>query len=174
MDSGSSLDATRLKAVFYSLYFGGEAPALSQFAHCFTTSEIRTRVISELDDEGNRVRVEQTYTVFVPIEDMDTVYGNLAASLGISITEEQKGNRPHVQKLGTHGLFTACDAPLVLSQVAEEVAHHPGVVWLPIISLRREDAARLGYDNAQNWKELYLSGAKQTNSIQHQLKSGHR
>ena len=68
-------------------------------------------------------------------------------------------NRPHVQKLGTHGLFTACDAPLVLSQVAEEVAHHPGVVWLPIISLRREDAARLGYDNAQNWKELITRSA---------------
>ena len=63
-------------------------------------------------------------------------------------------NRPRAQKLGTHGLFTASDTPLVLSQVADEVAHHPGVVWLPIISLRREDAARLGYDNAQNWKEL--------------------
>ena len=63
-------------------------------------------------------------------------------------------SRPHVQKLGTHGLFTADDGPLVLSQVAEEVARHPGVVWLPIISLRREDAARLGYDNAQNWKTL--------------------
>ncbi len=63
-------------------------------------------------------------------------------------------NRPRAQKLGTHGLFTAGDSPLVLSQVADEIVHHPGVVWLPIISLRREDAARLGYDNAQNWKEL--------------------
>ena len=63
-------------------------------------------------------------------------------------------NRPRVQKLGAHGLFTAGDDPLVLSQVADEVAHHPGVVWLPIISLRREDAARLGYDNAQSWRSL--------------------
>ncbi len=68
-------------------------------------------------------------------------------------------SRPRVQKLGTHGLFTADDGPLVLSQVADEVAHHPGVVWLPIISLRREDAARLGYDNAQNWKELITRSA---------------
>ena len=121
MDSGSSLDATRLKAVFYSLYFGGEAPTLSQFAHCFTTSEIRTRVISELDDEGNRVRVEQTYTVLVPIEDMDTVYGNLAASLGISITEEQKGNAESVYSLIKYGYpgaaegggFEGADAPYV-------------------------------------------------------------
>ena len=46
-------------------------------------------------------------------------------------------SRPRVQRMGAHGLFTAEGGPLVLSQVAEEVAHHPGVVWLPIISLRR-------------------------------------
>ena len=63
-------------------------------------------------------------------------------------------NRPRVQKLEAHGLFTADDGPLVLSQVADEVAHHPGVVWLPIISLRREDAARLGYDSAESWRSL--------------------
>ena len=68
-------------------------------------------------------------------------------------------NRPRVQRMGAHGLFTAEDGPLVLSQVADEAAHHPGVVWLPIISLRREDAARLGYDSAQNWKELLTRSA---------------
>ena len=68
-------------------------------------------------------------------------------------------SRPRVQRMGAHGLFTVGDGPLVLSQVAEEVAHHPGVVWLPIISLRREDASRLGYDNAQNWKELLTRSA---------------
>ncbi len=67
--------------------------------------------------------------------------------------------RPRVQKLGTHGLFTAGDGPLVLSQVAEEVARHPGVVWLPIISLRREDAARLGYDSAERWRKLLSAHA---------------
>ena len=68
-------------------------------------------------------------------------------------------NRPRVQKLGAHGLFTADDSPLVLSQVADEVAHHPGVVWLPIISLRREDAARLGYDSAERWRKLLSAHA---------------
>ena len=68
-------------------------------------------------------------------------------------------NRPRVQKLGAHGLFTAGDDPLVLSQVADEVAQHPGVVWLPIISLRREDAARLGYDNAESWRRLLSTHA---------------
>ncbi|MBD5085688.1 MAG: hypothetical protein HDT33_11765 [Clostridiales bacterium] len=68
-------------------------------------------------------------------------------------------NRPRVQKLGSHGLFTADDSPLVLSQVADEVANHPGVVWLPIISLRREDAARLGYDSAESWRKLLSARA---------------
>ena len=68
-------------------------------------------------------------------------------------------NRPHVQKVGKHGLFTAGDEPLVLSRVADEVANHPGVVWLPIISLKREDAARLGFDNAARWQKLLSSRA---------------
>ncbi len=68
-------------------------------------------------------------------------------------------NRPRVQKLGAHGLFNGGQKPLVLSQVADEVAHHPGVVWLPIISLRREDADRLGYNNADRWRKLLSARA---------------
>lgn len=63
-------------------------------------------------------------------------------------------SRPRAQRTGEHALFTGSDDPLVLSNIADEVARHPGNVWLPIISLRREDAARLGYDDAGRWKEL--------------------
>lgn len=63
-------------------------------------------------------------------------------------------NRPRVEKFDSHGLFTAGDEPLVLLQVADEVAGHTGNVWTPIISLRREDAAQMGYDNAPAWKAL--------------------
>ena len=65
--------------------------------------------------------------------------------------------RPRAERVGSHALFSGTDAPIVLSQVAEEVANHPGNVWKPIISLQREDAERLGYNNAQAWKNL-LSG----------------
>ena len=65
--------------------------------------------------------------------------------------------RPRAQRFGSHGLFTGSDDALVLSRVQKEVANHPGVVWLPIISLRREDAARLGYDDAQKWQTLLSS-----------------
>jgi hypothetical protein len=63
-------------------------------------------------------------------------------------------NRPKVEKLGTHGLFTDDGVPVVLSQVAEEVSSHSGNVWTNIISLRREDAAKLGYDSAKQWQDL--------------------
>lgn len=63
-------------------------------------------------------------------------------------------SRPRAQRRGSHALFTDTDDPLVLSQIADAVAHHPGNIWLPIISLRREDAARLGYDDAVQWREL--------------------
>jgi TPR repeat protein len=68
-------------------------------------------------------------------------------------------NRPRVEKFDSHGLFSRGDEPLVLAQVAEEVSAHTGNVWTPIISLRREDAARLGYDHAQAWKDLLASKA---------------
>jgi len=63
-------------------------------------------------------------------------------------------NRPRVEKFDTHGLFTAGDEPLILNQVADEISAYTGNVWTPIISLRREDAARMGYDNALAWKAL--------------------
>lgn len=44
----------------------------------------------------------------------------------------------------------------MLDQIAEEVANHPGNVWSHIVSLRREDAIRLGYDNSDRWRELVM------------------
>lgn len=63
-------------------------------------------------------------------------------------------NRPRVEKIGNHGLFTGGNESLVLSKIADEVANHEGNVWTPIISLRREDAERLGFDNAESWHNM--------------------
>ena len=68
-------------------------------------------------------------------------------------------NRPRVEKFDSHGLFTGGDDPLVLNQVADELSVYTGNVWMPIISLRRENASRLGYDNALAWKALLSSKA---------------
>lgn len=67
--------------------------------------------------------------------------------------------RPRAQRIGSHALFSDGNDPLALSQIMDTVGAHPGNVWLPIISLRREDSARLGYDNAEQWKTFLTSYA---------------
>lgn len=62
--------------------------------------------------------------------------------------------RPRVEKSGAHGLFSYSDEHINLSKVAKEVGNHDGVVWTTVISLKREDAAKLGYDNLPAWKTL--------------------
>ncbi len=62
--------------------------------------------------------------------------------------------RPRVEKSGAHGLFSYSDEHINLSKVAKEVGNHDGIVWATVISLRREDAAKLGYDNLPAWKTL--------------------
>ena len=62
--------------------------------------------------------------------------------------------RPGVEKLGAHGLFSQTDDKINLDEVADEVNNHDGVVWTHVLSLRREDAERLGYNNADAWKKL--------------------
>lgn len=66
-------------------------------------------------------------------------------------------NRPRVERVGEHGLFTDAGKPVVLAKVQDEVADHKGPVWTHVISLRREDAARLGYDSAEQWMALLRS-----------------
>ena len=66
-------------------------------------------------------------------------------------------NRPRVERVGEHGLFTDAGIPVVLKKVQEDVVGHKGPVWTHVISLRREDAARLGYDSASQWMALLRS-----------------
>ncbi|MGX8850584.1 MobP3 family relaxase [Amedibacillus sp. YH-ame10] len=63
-------------------------------------------------------------------------------------------NRPHVERLGEHGLFSDTGKSIVLIDVVEEVGKHEGNVWTHIISLKREDAIRLGFDYAIGWMNL--------------------
>lgn len=62
--------------------------------------------------------------------------------------------RPGVEKLGSHGLFSQTDVKIDLNEAAEEVNNNGGTVFTHIISLRREDAERLGYNNAKEWRNL--------------------
>mgnify|MGYP000409144020 FL=1 len=63
-------------------------------------------------------------------------------------------HRPGVELRGEHGLWTSGGKVENLSEAVREVAEHPGNVWTPGVAIRRQDAERLGYDNAENWRAL--------------------
>lgn len=67
--------------------------------------------------------------------------------------------RPGVEKISKHGLFSQTDDKTNLDEVADEVSNHNGIVWTHVISLKREDAERLGYNNANAWKSLVKRNA---------------
>ena len=61
--------------------------------------------------------------------------------------------RPRAERLGDHGLFGDEDA-VGLEKAMLELDQYTGNVWTHILSLKREDAACLGYDNAKTWMNL--------------------
>ena len=63
--------------------------------------------------------------------------------------------RPKVEKRGDHGLF-GVSSDVNLNTAISELESRTGNVWTVIYSLRREDAARLGYDNAASWRDLLI------------------
>ena len=65
---------------------------------------------------------------------------------------EYMAMRPDAERHNGHGLFSS--QPVDLNAVMKEAERHTGPVWTLIYSLRREDAARLGYDNAASWRML--------------------
>ncbi|MBR1384989.1 MAG: SEL1-like repeat protein [Ruminococcus sp.] len=76
--------------------------------------------------------------------------------------------RPGAEKREAHGLFNDSDEPIDLNAVADEVANHPGNIWTHVVSLRREDAVRLGYTNSDMWRELvkrHISDIAQAQNI---------
>ena len=72
------------------------------------------------------------------------------------IYAEYIATRPRVERMGSHGLFGDEDY-VDLKKVTAELQTCEKNVWAHIISLKREDAARLGYDNARTWRNLLLT-----------------
>lgn len=65
--------------------------------------------------------------------------------------------RPRAQKFGMHGLFTDDGVQVKLSEVSKELNQYSGNVWTVIISLRREDAERLGFNTGERWRDMLRS-----------------
>lgn len=85
---------------------------------------------------------------------LDAEYGNTATKENYI---DYIANRPRVEKLGEHGLFSQTKARIDLEKTASEVAHQGNNVWTDIISLKREDAEKTGFDNAEAWRDLIRS-----------------
>ena len=61
------------------------------------------------------------------------------------------------ERHGSHGLFSDEGVDVSLSKISEEIDNHPGNVWGFIVSLKREDAERVGYNSAEQWVNLLRS-----------------
>ncbi len=64
--------------------------------------------------------------------------------------------RPRAEKHGEHGLFSS-SLHVDLDAAIRELEAHRGNTWTFIYSLCRADAARLGYDRAESWRNLLMA-----------------
>ena len=101
MIESGSIDSTRMKAIFYSLFFGAENLRIDYkaFADCFVAYEDRTRTVT--DEDGNET--EETYTVAVPVFELSTVYAQLEQALGRTITHENRTNAAQIYSRVLYG-----------------------------------------------------------------------
>ena len=88
------------------------------------------------------------------------VEDNADEMVGSKTYADYIATRPGAERHGAHGLFTKSGEIVQLSKVSEELNAHEGNVWTLIISLRREDAQRLGFDKGSRWREM-LRGQEQ-------------
>lgn len=65
-------------------------------------------------------------------------------------------NRLGAVKFDSHGLFSQTDEPIILDRVAKAVANHKGNVWTHVVSLRRDDAQKMGYESLEAWRNLII------------------
>ena len=75
--------------------------------------------------------------------------------------------RPRAERFGSHGLFTDDGVQVQLSKVTEELDSHKGNIWTAIISIRREDAERLGFNTGARWRDMLRT---QTEALAKNLK----
>ena len=101
-EDGKSLDDTRVKAIFYALYFAAEQPGadgIRTFADCFVDYEERTRTVIITDEDGNVTEATETYTVATPVEDLAEIYERISQGMGIEVTTDHQSNADSIYSL---------------------------------------------------------------------------
>lgn len=67
--------------------------------------------------------------------------------------------RPRAERFGSHGLFTDDGVEIKLTNLMKELDEYQGNIWTAVISLRREDADRLGFNTGERWRDFLRSQA---------------
>ncbi len=79
---------------------------------------------------------------------------NAQEALNAKTYADYIATRPRAERFGSHGLFTDDGVRVKLEDVSRELNEYEGNVWTVIISLRREDAERLGFNSGERWRDM--------------------
>ena len=122
------------------------------------------KILRDFPDSKNSLEYEdyiQNKTVGTASEfTTRTIEENAAQMMNSKTYADYIATRPRAQRFGSHGLFTDDGVAVNLSKVSEELNLHEGNVWTAIISLRREDAERLGFNTGERWRDMLRSQAE--------------
>lgn len=123
--------------------------------------QLVAKILRDFPDSKNSLEYEdylQNKTVGTASEFITrTMEENASQMMKSKTYADYIATRPRAQRFGSHGLFTDDGVSVNLSKVSEELNLHEGNVWTAIISLRREDAERLGFNTGERWRDMLRS-----------------
>ena len=123
--------------------------------------ELIERILNDYPDSSEMLEFEDYVNNPIIINASEFISRALEDNINIFTADKTYADyiatRPRVEKIGSHGLFSQSDDEISLEKVSAEISSHGGNVWTMIVSLRREDAERLGYNNARRWRDMIRS-----------------
>ena len=128
------------------------------------TTEKQKEMVAKLLKDFPDVRDSFEYEDYKQAPTLHTASALISAALDSHMQNLQSENgylkyiatRPGAEKHGAHGLFGRQENTN-LTAAMHDLTAHDGNVWTIIYSLHREDAERLGYNNAAAWRKLLVS-----------------
>ena len=129
-----------------------------------SATEKQKEMVSKLLKDFPDMRDSFEYEDYKQAPTLHTASALISAALDTHMQNLQSENgylkyiatRPGAEKHGAHGLFGREDNA-DLNAAMHDLTAHDGNVWTIIYSLHREDAERLGYNNAAAWRKLLVS-----------------
>ena len=129
-----------------------------------TATEKQKEMVTKLLKDFPDMRDSFEYEDYKQAPTLHTASALISAALDSHMQNLQSENgylkyiatRPGAEKHGAHGLFGRQENTN-LTAAMHDLTAHDGNVWTIIYSLHREDAERLGYNNAAAWRKLLVS-----------------